>query len=350
MADNRKHRTVLLNPDIVVHLMRQNGWSIEDLASRAVLSPGTVSAAINEKHATYWSTADKLRKALKLDSLEPLLQSVATETTDDEPPRIHEWFLDHAESKWITASNQLQFRIWRLKHEHLPKYARGKCYDLEGMATDERSRCRTQLLRHAEVCAKIGRDQNIINNLTTCESPKKNSWWVIDEWIDAVSLDQRLHQGRINRGLAIEISLQIASGLTSLHNCGIARRELTPQSILLETNTNRVVLTEFELAKLLDGSPTVSNEDWPVDPYRAPEAGSDDVDQRADIYSWARITFELFLGELPSQGEEGPKLKASKLPRNVESLLLKCLSVSKRSRPSDFIDAINQLNSLRSTL
>ena len=349
MADNRKHRTVLLNPDAVVHLLRQKGWSIEDLASRAILSSGTVSAAINGKHATYWSTAEKLRKAFKLDSFESLLQSVAAETTDEETSRIHEWLLDRAESKWITASNQLQFRIWRLRHEHLSKYGRGKCYDLEGMATDERNRCRNQLLRHAEVCSRIGRHPNIINNVTTCESPQKNGWWVIDEWIEGPTLNERLRQGRLDRSLAIEISRQIAVGLDTLNQCGIIRRELTPQSILLEANTHRVVLTEFELAKLLDGSPTVSKDDWPVDPFRAPEAGSDDVDHRADIYSWARITVHMLLGKLPIDGGEASSIKAAKLPKKFETLLQQCLFASKRARPENFALIIDYMTSWSKT-
>ncbi len=350
MADKRKHRTVLLNPETVERLRRAKCWSIETLANRAMLSTGTISAALNGKYPTYWSTAEKLRKAFQLDTIDVLLQLEKVATADETTQRIHEWLLDRPESKWITASNQLQFRIWRLKHEHLPKYGRGKCYDLEGMATDERSRCQSQLLRHAEVCAKIGRHPNIISNLTTCESPQKNGWWVIDEWIDGVTLGDRMRQERIDFTLSLDISLQIAAGLNALNQCGIIRRELTPQSILLEADSNRVVLTEFELAKLLDGSPTVSQEDWPVDPYRAPEAGSDDVDNRADIYSWARITIQMLLGELPPECGEATPLKAAKFPKKVEALLLKCVSASRRSRPDKIGDVVDVLTTWKSTL
>ena len=102
-----------------------------------------------------------------------------------------------------------------------------------------------------------------------------------------------------------------------------------------------------ELAKLLDGSPTVSNDDWPVDPYRAPEAGSDDVDHRADIYSWARITMQRLLGELPPEGDATTPLKAAKLPKQVETLLSKCVAVSRRARPDNLADVINVLTSWR---
>lgn len=344
MADNRKHRTVPLNPDVVLRLMRQRGWSIEELASRAVLSTGTVSAALNGKHATYWRTAEKIRRALQLDNIETLLGTNQPSEENGSPRRIHEWLLDRAESKWITASNQLQFRIWKLQHEHLPKFGRGKCYDLEQMASDERTRCRVQLLRHAEVCAKIGRHTNISNNITTCEDPQNAVWWVIDEWINGTSLSERILQNSFERPQAVVISLQIAEGLRALHLNNMIRRELSPHNILLETDTERVILTEFELAKLLDGRPTVSKDDWPVDPCRAPEAGADDVDHRADIYSWGRITIQLLTGTLPMQGDELTVLKSAKLPKKVESLLTNCVAISRRTRPQS-IDEVTAVMS-----
>ena len=212
------------------------------------------------------------------------------------------------------------------------------------MTAEERSRCRTQLLRHAEVCSRIGRHLNIISNITICEAPQKNGWWVIDEWIEGVTLSERLRQGPIEQTDALDYALQIAAGLKSLNDGNIVRRELAPQSILLEANTDRLVLTEFELAKLLDGSPTVSKADWPVDPYRAPEAGSNDVDQRADVYSWGRITIQMLCGVLPPEGDEAALLKSARLPKKIESLLTKSVAVSRRSRPNGFDDVMDILS------
>ena len=212
------------------------------------------------------------------------------------------------------------------------------------MASDERTRCRVQLLRHAEVCAKIGRHTNISNNITTCEDPQNAVWWVIDEWINGTSLSERILQNSFERPQAVVISLQIAEGLRALHLNNMIRRELSPHNILLETDTERVILTEFELAKLLDGRPTVSKDDWPVDPCRAPEAGADDVDHRADIYSWGRITIQLLTGTLPMQGDELTVLKSAKLPKKVESLLTNCVAISRRTRPQS-IDEVTAVMS-----
>lgn len=333
MADNRKHRTVALNPERLAQLLRKQGWSIEQLAQQAMISTGSVSAALNAEHPVYWATAEKLRIAFRLESIDQLLHCESANASSG-PAHIREWLLESAESKWITASNQLQFRIWRLKHEYLPKLARGKCYDLQGMASTERERCRAALLRHAEVCVRIGHHPQIIGNLTTFEASGTDCWWVIDEWISGPQLSELLRQDRLPTERAVRFSVEIALALAQFHAVGMIRRELSPQTILIDGASQRVVLTEFELAKLLDGSPTVSNDDWPVDPYRAPEASSEDVDQRADVFSWGRVTLHLLLGLLPESGTEGDALRAASLPKKIETILLKSVSVSRRSRPT----------------
>jgi serine/threonine protein kinase len=341
MADSHKHRTVSLNPARIAELMRANGWSIEQLAGEAKLSTGSVSAVLNGNHPVYWATAEKLRAAFQLTSIDELVSRHNDESVES-AKTIREWTLAASLSKWITASNQLQFRIWQLRHQQITKFARGKCYDLQGMADAERERSRASLLRHAEVCSRIGEHPNIIANLTTFESPTRDSWWVIDEWLQGTTLAERLRHERFLTPEALHISRQVAAGIQALHAAGIIRRELSPQTILLAAN--RVVLTEFELAKLLDGSPTVSTDEWPVDPYRAPEAGADDVDARADIYSWARLTLHMFVGTLPAEGQELKVLRDAQLSKSLSTLLQQSLAVSRRSRPSNMNDVLAALS------
>ena len=342
MADSRKHRTVELDGDKITALMRERGWTVERLAQEAVISTASVSLILRNKHQPYWSTAKKLQAALGLESIDELCPR-ENESSDPDTDAIQEWQKDVAQSKWITASNQLQFRIWRLRHEHLSKYARGKCYDLLGMSTAERKRCKALLIRHAEVCSRIGRNPHIINNLTTCESQDGEQWWVIDEWIDGTTLRDLLQSGPCEIELAKKWGRQMAVAIHAMHDHDILRRELSPQTVLIDKQCDDVILTEFELAKLLDGSPTVSQDDWPTDPYRAPEASSDKVGMRADIYSWARIVIHLVLGELPAKGKEKSRLVEAGLPTKIESLLIKCVSVSWRSRPSDFDKVLSVL-------
>ena len=51
----------------------------------------------------------------------------------------------------------------------------------------------------------------------------------------------------------------IASGLKALHAAGVIRRELTPDFVLLNERDDRPILTDLELAKLIEGGPTVAH-------------------------------------------------------------------------------------------
>ncbi len=344
MASKRQNREFELDGEIVRQLMLDKGFTVESLAAKAVLSPNTITSVLNGTRPCNQKTGHKIRVALKVDNIEDLLKR--RDQKQESKARIHEWLLDQPLNKnWVTASNQLQFRIWKLKHEHLSKFARGKCYDLEGMATAERERCRGSLLRHAEVCTRIGTHAHIINNLTTCEAPSRDRWWVIDEWIEGSTLGELFDQAELPMPEKQNIIRQIAEGLNAFHSHNVVRRELSPQTILVREGNGDVVLTEFELAKLLDGSPTVSNSDWPVDPYRAPEATTHEIGRQADIYSWGRIATELLVGELPPKGAEQTQLLAVKLQKKVETMLLNCVSVNWRSRPKNFDPILKALDS-----
>ena len=100
-------------------------------------------------------------------------------------------------------------------------------------------------------------------------------WWVIDEWIDGTGLDDLLRSGKPDGCLSRQWIKEIAESLLALHEKEVLRRELSPKTVLIDDESRSAILTEFELAKLLDGSPTVSKEEWPIDPYRAPEAASE---------------------------------------------------------------------------
>ena len=335
-------RTIEIDPKVVQQIRLKNGWSVETLAGRAGMSTASLSMILKGGHHSYLSNAESLRKALGLSSVEELQVQPSSDEGEElsSVRRIHEWKIDDSLSRWITASNALQFRLWKLKHEHLPKHARGKCYDLQGMSSQERNRCHDQLLRHPKVCAQIGRHPHIIENITTCEASDKASWWVIDYWIDGETLETVLQAGALQTDAILKILKGIAKGLAVLHSHEIIRRELNPKSILITSETGEAILTEFELAKLLDGSPTVSSRDWLTDPYRAQEASAGDIDIRADVFSWGQIAIHMLTGQCPATGSEVGLLAKTAASPSLKKLIKQCVSISKRSRPSSMQEVL----------
>jgi serine/threonine protein kinase len=117
---------------------------------------------------------------------------------------------------------------------------------------------------------------------------------------------------------------------------------LSPRFVLIRRGDNAAVLTDFELAKLLDGAPTVSpKKAWPDDPYRAVEVDGDaPIDARADIYSWGRILVHVVVGELPAKRQEADALGKAALPPAVRRLALSCVAPARSARPNSMDEVL----------
>ncbi len=139
-------------------------------------------------------------------------------------------------------------------------------------------------------------------------------------------MELRLNRGPLEKEQLRIVMTEIAQGLEGLHRAGVIRRQLTPESIVLGKRS--VVLTDFELAKLLDGSPTVDVGERPDDLYVAPEIRDGDpaTDFRADIFSWAMIMVRAATGAVIQDCEfVANKLAAIGIPRSFISLIVNCL-------------------------
>lgn len=100
------------------------------------------------------------------------------------------------------------------------------------------------------------------------------------------------------------------------------------------------VLTDFELAKLLDGSPSVSR-DWLPNPYRAPEVCEAEINEQADIFSWGRVVIHAALGKLPACGTETEALSKRKLPAAIHTLLTSSVKTRKSMRPASITEVLS---------
>jgi serine/threonine protein kinase len=125
---------------------------------------------------------------------------------------------------------------------------------------------------------------------------------------------------------------QTLEGLEAMHAAAIIRRELSPRYIVLSEPHGDVLLTELELAKLLEGTTSVS-ETWGEDPYRAPEVEAAEIDHRVDFFSWAQILLHAATGKRPPLPANAQLLKQTSLPAKVQTIAERCLSASYTWRP-----------------
>ena len=105
---------------------------------------------------------------------------------------------------------------------------------------------------------------------------------------------------------AVQIAVQILSGLGAAHAQGVVHRDVKPENILLDDN-GVAKLTDFGIARRItiqraSGGPTLAGTGLPVGTpqYMAPEQlRGEDLDQRADIYALGSVLYEMLTGLPP---------------------------------------------------
>ena len=338
MSEQRNFRA---DPMKLKRLRVTAGMTSLDFAKAAMIDRGT-AAKILRGDAVLLST---LKTAVKhafgindpLELLHPEeLHSLGINYGVQSPTDVLEWRIIDYLTPWIETSNGLQYQVAKLKHRYLPeRFARARCYELRHMSVAEREQLTHQLHRHAAVCENVESHPNLTQNLTA--TWVGGLWWVLDRWHDGDSLSSRLAQGRLSDYELLVVMKGIASALTKLHSTGIICRELAPKRVLLLQSSDRPILTDLELAKVAEAS-TVSPSQWPDDPYRALEVcgGRSNVDERADIYSWARIFVHAATGILPSRDAELPAL--TNVPDDIAEFLCRALTIAPTGRPKGFCE------------
>jgi serine/threonine protein kinase len=343
-------RYVRLDPGKLDFLRIKKGWNLDALVGVAAADPHcmdkrTVKAIIKGEQA-FLNSAKIVAEILGAEDLVSVLHPELL--AEIGPPSgwgmpleffstVGEWEAVQSLGPAQRTANGLAYDIWKMRHRHLDqRLGRGKCYDLNKLSSRERTRLKGYLTRHVEVCDRIGRHPQIAQNRSVTPWEHGAYWWVVDEWIEGSTLATLLDEDRITADQAPLVLRQIAAGLAALHAAGVVRRELSPRYVIVRDADGGAVLTDFELAKLLDGGPTVAPADgWPDDDYRAVEVDSTSaVDARADIYSWGRIAIHAVCGALPAKGAEAGALDGVTLPTAVKKTLLACVAAPRSDRPA----------------
>ena len=200
-------------------------------------------------------------------SVDEIMQSDRFEGPQNPPVRIsNEWTVALTLTPVLTAANGLQYRIYQLRHEHKPgRFGRGKRYDIAHLSSRGKTEWLPKLLRHSEVCDRIRHPRIPIHHNYFPASNVKDVWWVVDDWVPGRSLSEILISEDPIENIP-RLALQITEGLQALHQSGIVLRDLSPETVWIAESG--AILTDFELAKLGEGKPTVSRS-WPFSPYRA---------------------------------------------------------------------------------
>jgi serine/threonine protein kinase len=118
--------------------------------------------------------------------------------------------------------------------------------------------------------------------------------YLVMEYVPGASLQQWIDEGR-RPGVAeiLRIGMQVASGLAEAHAQGLVHRDIKPSNIMLESDLERVRITDFGLARAVDDTFLTQHGTLAGTPrYMAPEqARGERLDRRAVLVSLGGVLY-----------------------------------------------------------
>ena len=157
--------------------------------------------------------------------------------------------------------------------------------------------------RESQAAARLT-DPNIVSVYDV--GREGNIYYIVMELMDGSSLgDVIQNEAPLSEKRTIEITRQIASGLSSAHKKKIIHRDIKPHNILMSENGDAKI-ADFGIAKAVSGATVVNSSTTVMGSvhYLSPEqARGGFVDARTDIYSLGIVMFEMLTGIVPFDGE-----------------------------------------------
>ena len=209
--------------------------------------------------------------------------------------------------------------------------------------------------------------------------------WFSLEFCDGGNLEKHLAGTPQPPAESAALVEQVARAVQAAHDKGVIHRDLKPANVLLASSVRargvsegllqpvahapgsdfaRPKITDFGLAKKLDAqSQTQTGSIMGTPSYMAPEqaSGSKDIGPAADVWSLGAILYECLTGRPPfraatsmdtilqvlSDDPVPPSRLVAKLPPDLETIALKCLQKTPRSRYSSAAALADDLAAFR---
>ena len=167
----------------------------------------------------------------------------------------------------------------------------------------ENAAARKRFAREAQAAAAVVHPHVIgIHAVDAAHQPP----YFVMPFVPGESLQQRIDRvGTLDVADVLRISQQVAEGLAAAHAQGLVHRDIKPANILLERNVERVVITDFGLARAIDdASITQSGVIAGTPQFMSPEqARGENVDARTDLFSLGSVMYAMLTGHPPFRAD-----------------------------------------------
>jgi tRNA A-37 threonylcarbamoyl transferase component Bud32/tetratricopeptide (TPR) repeat protein len=207
--------------------------------------------------------------------------------------------------------------------------------------TDADDQDRTRFRTEAEAIARL-QHPHIVQVFEVGEHAGKS--YLSLEFCEGGSLEKKLRAGGLPAGQAAHLVETLARAVQAAHERQVIHRDLKPANILL-TAEGAPKVTDFGLAKKLDqqAGQTHSGTLLGTPSYMAPEQArglNKELGPAVDIYALGAILYECLTGQPPFREDSlwdtvtqvieqepiPPRRLRPKVPRDLETICLKCLS------------------------
>lgn len=185
------------------------------------------------------------------------------------------------------------------------------------------------------------------------------------EYVDGIDLREYVLRQQLHKREVVDLVLQLTKSVAYAHEHGVVHRDIKPANVLVTEDGNPHLL-DFGLARVgdpsTDGAVTQPGEVLGTPSYMSPEqvwGGPWDVDGRSDIYSIGVLLYELLTDQLPYVIDRSRPLASlrmvreyiparpsevdSKLDRDLDAIVMKCLEKDPRQRYQSASELVNEL-------
>ncbi len=162
---------------------------------------------------------------------------------------------------------------------------------------------RMRFIREARAAAAITHN-NVIRIHGVAE--RDGLSYLVMDFIPGKSLEERILEAEpLNLAEILRIGMQVALGVDAAHSQGVIHRDIKPGNILLENGLDRVKITDFGLAQVVDEEGLTQSGLIAGTPgYMSPEQAQEEtVDYRSDLFSFGSLLYAMCTGAPPFRGK-----------------------------------------------
>jgi serine/threonine protein kinase len=264
--------------------------------------------------------------------------------------------------------------VYLVRHVHLQELRVVKILR-QDLQTDQAAQKR--FMREARLATQI-KHPNVAILYDFSTLPGEGSFYMVWEHIQGEDVGDWLRRnGPFPVQPAIRLAIQALRGLEAIHATGVIHRDLSPDNLMItedKQGQKRVKIIDLGLARTLEKD--ANHEITQVgmfmgklqycSPEQASPSGSEGLDRRSDLYSFALVLYEMITGLPPFESEsaagfifkrlsEDPLPLVGRNPRilvppELDKVVLRALERDREKRFSDAISFIVALEKVEQSL